>query len=190
MYRMTPRLQRSHFLSYEKASPVNVSTTSGAMYSAEPTGVSRMGVVMGVCAVDGAMLAKSKSHIQTGVTYRYVRVCKVVVYTCCTCECMRVCAPCVHVYVVYMCACVCVVYMCAYVCVVYMCACVCVLCTHVVSVCMCVCCVPVCMLRVCCVHVDFADLPGIHIGTGYCQASSPCVQFHGHVRRPGHLTPP
>ena len=50
MYRMTPRLQRSHFLSYEKASPVNVPTTSGAMYSADPTGVRRtgVGVVVGV----------------------------------------------------------------------------------------------------------------------------------------------
>ena len=48
MYRLTPRLHRSHFLSYEKESPRNVSITSGAMNSAEPTGVSSMGVVVGV----------------------------------------------------------------------------------------------------------------------------------------------
>ena len=75
MYRMTPRLQRSHFLSYENASPVNVPTTSGAMYSAEPTGVRRtgvgvvVGVVAGVWTVDGVILAKSKSHMQRGVTF-------------------------------------------------------------------------------------------------------------------------
>ena len=34
---ITPKLQRSHFLSYANTSPRNVSTTSGAMYSADPT---------------------------------------------------------------------------------------------------------------------------------------------------------
>ena len=45
---------------------MNVSTTSGAMNSAEPTGVKRMGVLVGVAGLT-TILLRSKSHILTGV---------------------------------------------------------------------------------------------------------------------------
>ena len=69
MNSITPRLHKSHFLSYEKLVPRNVSTTSGAMNSAEPTGVRRVGVVeLGVREVEAAILLRSKSQIFTGMT--------------------------------------------------------------------------------------------------------------------------
>ena len=45
---------------------MNVSTTSGAMNSAEPTGVKRIGVLVGVAGLT-TILLRSKSHILTGV---------------------------------------------------------------------------------------------------------------------------
>lgn len=54
---------------------MNVSTTSGAMYSADPTGVWSIGVVVGVCPPTIPLqLLKSKSHIRTGTTYMYTRM--------------------------------------------------------------------------------------------------------------------
>lgn len=68
-YRIIPKLQRSHFLSYEKDSPTQASTTSGAMYSTEPTGVKSSGVVQLSSAwLTGTPLAKSKSQILIGTT--------------------------------------------------------------------------------------------------------------------------
>ena len=51
---------------------MNVSTTSGAMYSADPTGVWSIGVVVGVCPPTIPLqLLKSKSHIRMGTTCIY-----------------------------------------------------------------------------------------------------------------------
>ena len=51
---------------------MKVSTTSGAMNSAEPTGVKRTGVLVGVAGLT-TMLLRSKSHILTGITWRRER---------------------------------------------------------------------------------------------------------------------
>jgi hypothetical protein len=49
---------------------INASTTSGAKYSAEPTGVHNSGVVTGVAEREFILMdePKSKSHIFTGIT--------------------------------------------------------------------------------------------------------------------------
>ena len=66
---MIPRLHRSHFLSYENDSPTHASTTSGAMYSADPTGVRSSGVLQeSFSLLTGMPLAKSKSQILIGTT--------------------------------------------------------------------------------------------------------------------------
>jgi len=68
-YKMIPKLHKSHFLSYENDSPTQASTTSGAMYSAEPTGVRSSGVLQeSLSQLIGMPLAKSKSQMRIGTT--------------------------------------------------------------------------------------------------------------------------
>lgn len=69
----TPKLHRSQRLSYVLASPTNASTTSGAMNSALPTGVSSCGVARGELSELLNLIPepRSKSQIFTGVSWSW-----------------------------------------------------------------------------------------------------------------------